>query len=470
MLLYNVGLVVGGSASSANIVILGRAIAGAGGMAVYPGVLQIISAVTTRNERPLWISIAGTAFITGLLSDLPPRYPHTELTTHRIGPIIGGALANSSATWRWALYLPVCVSGVFAPVAIYLTPRSRFGPDSGSLGHRIRTFDFLGSLLWAGSLAMFFIAVACGGTLWKWDSSRSICLFSAAGVMFVLFGLQQSFCILTDRKNRLLPVDLLTTEVGALTLITHCSITLVYIPVYILPLFYQFARGSNPLVAGTQKLPHIGAVVFAMMFATVVYKKHRAIRLWFIIGTALMLIGSGLLTIVDSHSSNAKVYGFSVLLGLGAGMTAQLVFAVVQDLYPQRILDATSLFTAAQCSVGGFGINIATAMFVNIAIKRIAKAAPDLAPGTIVSLIAGVDSASLNALPEDVREKIISAIISALRDDYILCCVIAGVAFLVSFLVSKEKPVQDEAVTTPSETKEAAKVKEKQGEGERLAA
>ena len=63
-----------------------------------------------------------------------------------LGPIIGGTLAQSSATWRWGFYLNLCVGGLFAPIWIFILPG--FDPRRAqSFLARIRDFDHLAATL-----------------------------------------------------------------------------------------------------------------------------------------------------------------------------------------------------------------------------------------------------------------------------------------------------------------------------------
>ena len=68
-----------------NSLIIGRAICGLGGAGMYTGVMVLISITTTEQERPLYFGFTGLTWGTGTI----------------LGPVIGGAFTDSSATWRW---------------------------------------------------------------------------------------------------------------------------------------------------------------------------------------------------------------------------------------------------------------------------------------------------------------------------------------------------------------------------------
>lgn len=178
-----------GGAPDINSFIVGRAIAGAGGCGMYMGLLTLLSVTTTNAERPKYLSLTG--FIWGIGTVL--------------GPVVGGSLGDSSATWRWAFYLNLLVGAVIGPIYFLLLPD--FKPQDGvPLPSRLAQVDYLGIILSIGSILCLIMAMNFGGVLWTWDAGRSIGLFVTAGVLLLLFVLQQIFQIGTTLENRLFPM------------------------------------------------------------------------------------------------------------------------------------------------------------------------------------------------------------------------------------------------------------------------
>jgi MFS family permease len=83
--LFSVGSALCGAAPNMNALIVGRVIAGMGGAGMYLGLLNLISITTTIRERPAYMGGIGVVWGIGTI----------------LGPVIGGAFADSSATWRW---------------------------------------------------------------------------------------------------------------------------------------------------------------------------------------------------------------------------------------------------------------------------------------------------------------------------------------------------------------------------------
>lgn len=105
---FELGSAICAAAPSMNAVIVGRTLCGIGGAGLYVGCMTLIAFTTTISERPLYISATGLTWGVGIV----------------LGLVIGGAFSQSSVGWRWAFYINFLIGGVFAPVYIFMIPRS----------------------------------------------------------------------------------------------------------------------------------------------------------------------------------------------------------------------------------------------------------------------------------------------------------------------------------------------------------
>ena len=90
VILFEVGSAICGGAPNVNALIIGRVLAGIGGSGMYSGCLTYISVTTSNKERPIYMAGVAVAWGAGTV----------------LGPIVGGAFADSSATWRWVRRRP----------------------------------------------------------------------------------------------------------------------------------------------------------------------------------------------------------------------------------------------------------------------------------------------------------------------------------------------------------------------------
>jgi MFS family permease len=84
VVVFEVGSAVCGAAPNMECLIVGRALCGLGGIGMYLGVMSLLAATTTVQERPMYLGGIGLTWGLGTI----------------LGPVVGGAFADSSATWR----------------------------------------------------------------------------------------------------------------------------------------------------------------------------------------------------------------------------------------------------------------------------------------------------------------------------------------------------------------------------------
>ena len=56
-------------------------------------------------------------------------------------PVVGGAFADSSATWRWSFYINLVVYAIFVPVYLFMIPTVNPQPNR-STSEKLKTMDF----------------------------------------------------------------------------------------------------------------------------------------------------------------------------------------------------------------------------------------------------------------------------------------------------------------------------------------
>ena len=210
------------------------------------------------------------------------------------GPIVGGAFAQSSATWRWGFYLNPVIGGVFAPVYLFLLPN--FDPKRGqAFLMRLRGIDYMGALLSIGTLVSIIMAINFGGTLYAWDSPQVIALFVIAAVLVTAFALQQRLSFLTTEADRIFPVQFLAKkEALLLFVLSSASNAGGYIPLFYIPLFFQFTRGDGALSAAVRLLPFMFLYSSTVITNGALMSKFGVYQPWYVVGSVLLLIGGAL--------------------------------------------------------------------------------------------------------------------------------------------------------------------------------
>src|SRR5277367_1915658 len=99
-----------------------------------------------------------------------------------LGPIVGGALTDSAAGWRWAFYINVLIGALIAPILIFLIPS--FDAKRGmSYRDRLNSCDWIGSALLAATMTCLVLAMIFGGGEYPWYSVPVVGCFISAGMI-----------------------------------------------------------------------------------------------------------------------------------------------------------------------------------------------------------------------------------------------------------------------------------------------
>ena len=422
--LFEVGSAVCGAAPTMDALIIGRAICGVGGSGMYVGVMTLLAATTTMHERPMYVG--GTGLTWGLGTVL--------------GPIIGGAFTDSSAGWRWAFYINLCIGAACAPVYLFMLPNKDPRPGV-SFMDRAREMDYVGTVLTLGAFVSGVMAVSFGGVTYPWNSGKIIGLFVCSGVLFILLGFQQVYTIFTTTSRRIFPVEFFKSRtILILFAMTSAGGTAVFVPIYMMPIFFQFTHNDSALEAGVRLLPFILLMIFAVISNGAILSAYGYYMPWYTAGGLLVLTGGALMYTVDQHTSIARIYGYSIILGFGNGLFAQASFSVAQAIVdPELIASAVGFITCAQVSGVTIALAIANSVFLNKSQTSISAILPDTPIAEIQAAIAGAGSDFVKSLSANVREQVLAAIVSAMSKTYILVITAGSLAAVLSFALKRER-------------------------------
>jgi len=164
----------------------------------------------------------------------------------------------------WAFYINLCIGAAAAPIYLFLLPNKDPRPGVPFL-ERIKEMDFVGCILAIGAFVSGTMAINWGGITYPWSSGRIIALFVVSGVLFIILGFQQVYLIFTTVERRLIPVEFFYSRtVLILFSATAASGAAAFVPIYMIPIFFQFTRNDTALGAGVRLLPFISLLVFTI--------------------------------------------------------------------------------------------------------------------------------------------------------------------------------------------------------------
>ncbi|KAL8968026.1 MAG: hypothetical protein Q9183_002656 [Haloplaca sp. 2 TL-2023] len=432
VLLFEIGSAISGAAPRMNALIVGRMIAGVGGCGMYVGSLTFFSVVTTPKERPMYISLItpvwGIGTVLGPIVSTFNIHCPTTLTRQ-----VGGALAESRVGWRWGFYINLFIFCAAAPVMLCLLPSLNFTPDL-SVQQKLLKLDWLGLLLWAGWSIAFFMALIFGGTLYAWDSRSEIILWVFVGVLTIALVLAHKSHPFVQVDDRLYPGHMLRNwKLGILQVAIFSAPAAVYIPIYYIPLFFQFARGETPIEAAVRLLPFVLIIAAVSILNGIFMSKLGYYMPWFLVGSLLGVVGGALMFTVDSGTSNPAIYGYTVVLGIGGGCFLMSAFGCVSAVVDARdVFNAIGVLSLVQCLGITFFPAISGCIFQNLGAKYIEPYLPPDFNGSATAILAGASSPDFQSFPKDLQDQVAKAIVSAMSNLYSMTIGACGLTAMVS--------------------------------------
>ncbi|KAI9687444.1 MAG: hypothetical protein M1822_002053 [Bathelium mastoideum] len=320
---FFVGSLICALSKSVAMLIVGRAIQGAGGGGLIVLVNITLGDLVSMRERGKYLGLIGMVWATAAA----------------VGPSIGGALAEK-ASWRWCFYINLPADGAaFLALFFFLevhNPRTH-------IWHGVRAIDWLGTFLIVGAVLMLLLGLQFGGTRDPWDSATVICLIVFSAVAFAVFFVVQWKLA----KYPLMPLRLFKRRDTLAVLGVASTHGFAFVAVaYYLPFYFQTGLGVSALQSAVYVLPY-ALVVAALSIITgmSIRKTGRYLEL-IVIGMGLATLGIGLFIDLRPYKSWPRIIIFQLIAALGIGPCYQAPLIAMQSkLRPADTGVGTALFS-----------------------------------------------------------------------------------------------------------------------------
>jgi MFS transporter, DHA2 family, multidrug resistance protein len=321
-----------GSATSLGMILLARAVQGAGGGALQPISQSILLETFPPKKRGLAMALFGLGVVVAPV----------------LGPTLGGWLTDTYS-WRWAFYINIPV-GILAISMIM-----RYVQDPPYIRDaKPGRFDRIGFGLLALWLALLQIILDKGqeddwfGATWiRWATFILIVSF----VSFVIWELRRHAPLVNLRvfRNR-------NFAIGCVLI--ACFGAVIYGLVTLLPLFYQELLGYTALNAGIAVSPRgMGAIVAMPIIGVLTSRMDNRYIIAF--GFFLFAVCSLWFAHVDLQISQWSLLWPIVLSGFGSGcIFVPLSTTTMAGLRNEEIGNASGLYNLLRNIGGSVGISI----------------------------------------------------------------------------------------------------------------
>ncbi|KAF2456748.1 MFS multidrug transporter-like protein [Lineolata rhizophorae] len=408
---FEVGSLICAVAQDSTTLIVGRAIAGAGGAGLASGAYTIIAFSAPPKQ---------TGALTGLLGAV---YAVASV----IGPLLGGVFTDN-LTWRWCFYINLPIGGLSAAIilALFQTPKAA-KPVQATWKEKILQMDPAGTFLLMAAIVCLILSLQWGGVTKSWGDAEVIgTLVGFVLILAVFVGVE----IYLDERALLVPRLLKNKTVAFLNVFQFFNSGTFLLLLYYLPIYFQVVSGVSAADSGIRNLPYIlGIALLTIVSGGVITVTGHYIPM-LVVGAVLATIGSGLIYTLDAGTPSSEWIGYQALSGIGIGLGIQVPIIVGQAVVDAvDVSSATAIIIFFQTLSGAIFVSVGQSLFANQLVESIPENAPGVNPGLVVATGA---TELRDVFPSDVLPGVIRSYMDGLKDAYALGIAMAGVAVVTS--------------------------------------
>ena len=412
ILIFEIGSLICAVANDSTTLIVGRAIAGAGGAGIASGAYTIIAFSAPPKQRAAFTGLLGATY--GVASV--------------VGPLLGGVFTQD-LTWRWCFYINLPIGGA-AAVIIFFTfkvPKA-VKPAPASLREKLLQMDLVGTFTIMAAVVCFLLALQWGGVTKSWKDSSVIGTLVGFVLLLVAFALNEY--LMGERallQGRLLKKRIVL--VACLYVIFLAGSFFAFL--YYLPVYFQSISGVSPSESGIRNLPLILSIsLFTVISGGLITTYGHYVPLM-LVSSVISTIGAGMLFTLDIDTPSSKWIGYQILTGVGLGLGFQVPIIVGQasvDLSDISSISALLLFF--QTIGGSFFVSAAQTAFANTIVGSLPVNAPGVNPAQVISTGA---TDIRNAFAAKDVAGILLSYLAGLHVVFALAITLSGLSLVVAF-------------------------------------
>ncbi|KIW92317.1 uncharacterized protein Z519_07301 [Cladophialophora bantiana CBS 173.52] len=411
--LFFVGVMMAALSNDFGLLLAGRSIQGIGGGGVIAMTEIVVTDLVPLRYRGQWAGIIAGMWSIGSVS----------------GPIIGGAFAQ--VEWRWIFWLNLPFIGIGA-VMVPLFLRLNIIPQS--ITAKLRRVDWLGTVIFVGSMTSFLIPLTWGGVMYSWSSWRTLVPLFVGGAGLIGFCFYEAY-LAPEPLLRLSVFGNRTVNIAYMTTTLHGMV--LWCILYYQPLYFEAVKGYTPVVSGVALFPATFTVAPMAVVTGLLITKFSAYRWAIWLGWGIATLGLGLLTILDVDTTIPQWIFIDLVSGIGLGILFPgLQFQVQAASTNKDMAFAVAMFVFFRSFGQALGVAIGGVIFQNQMVKNLQKypayaaRASDLAKDA-AALVEIIKNTPAGANKLDLR----TAYTDSLRTVYIVIAALAGFSLVASLFI-----------------------------------
>ncbi|KAJ2615015.1 hypothetical protein H4S08_001443 [Coemansia sp. RSA 1365] len=412
ILIFLVGSILCAVSKTMPMLIASRAVQGIGGAGLMSLALVVIADIMNERQRGKYVGIFSGTY--GIAS--------------AIAPVIGGAIVQNT---RWQIIfwinIPFCVVALVLIVMLLRIPRPK-----GTLIEKAKRIDVGGALLSILGIVLLLLGLSWGGRDHEWSSTQVICTLVFGLVTLV------AFAIYEWKVPKVPIVPLYLFKVRNVVFASVSSLLFGFAingGVMFIPQWAQVVKNASPVVSGAYLVPYsVGMIATSVIAGIIVTKTGRCHEL-IVVGSAVMLLGNGLLIMLGSDGSLGKIIAFLLICGLGVGMCVQTINLLGQaSVRGKDMAVATTTFLFFRSLGMVLSVSVLNNVIQNVLRDQIEEISKQYV--SYASSIAAIlkDQSLLYTLdiPQQLADAFIQAYTKGLRSGFIALSAFTGLYFILT--------------------------------------
>ena len=232
---------------------------------------------------------------------------------------------------------------------------------------------------------------------------------------------------------------------------------------YYLPLYYEAVKNETPILSGVSLFPESFTVAPAAIVVGILITKFGRYRWAIWSGWVLTTLGTGILYLLDVHTSTVAWVFLNLVSGLGMGILfPSMAFAIQAASTNEDLAFAVAMFSFFRAFGQAIGVAIGGTIFQNQMRLKLLKYPLLAAQASEYSKDASSLVQIIKAMPAGVmRSQLMQGYADSLKVVWAVMCGLAFVGLVTSFFVKEydmNRPLQTEQGfrterTTPDEEK-----------------
>ncbi len=348
LVLFVAGSALCGAAWSIESLIGFRVLQGLGGGMIMPAGMTILAQAAGPARIGRVMSVVGVPMLLGPI----------------LGPVLGGWLVDD-VSWRWIFYVNVPIGALALLLAWRILPKDKPQHD--------QRLDALGLALLSPGLALFVFGLAETSGPDGFGEPQAF-LPIVAGLLLIAAFARHAL----RTSDPLIDLRLFRRRGPGVAAITMTFFATAFFgAMFLLPLYYQVARGQDALEAALLLIPQgIGAALMMPIAGRIVDRVGA--RPIVLPGLVMMAAGLAVFTQVGADTDFWELRAASFVMGLGMGATMMpTMSAAYVSLTHGEIARATTAMNILQRVGGAIGTALLSVVLANQLTDRLPSAAGD---------------------------------------------------------------------------------------------